>query len=68
MTEILDEAQAVLSRQTQKGITTYGGTLDQTNPSGPEILDHAIQEAADLLIYLVGLRRALGSVKEAPDG
>lgn len=55
---VLVEAFEVLEAQTQKGIRKYGGTLDTTEPGHDAILDHAIQEAADLLLYLIALRKA----------
>lgn len=60
MTDTISRAVAVLEAQTAKGVRKYGGTLDQTRPSGPELVDHAIQEAADLLLYLVALRNEGG--------
>lgn len=62
---ILDDAKSVLDHQTAKGVRKYGGPLDITRPGSEALLEHAIEEAADLLLYLTGLRRALA---EEDDG
>jgi hypothetical protein len=56
---ILDDAKAVLDRQDAKGRAKYGGTLDETQPTAAELISHAIEEAADMLIYLCALRKLL---------
>ena len=53
---ILDDAIAVLRQQDAKGRQKYGGPLDETQPDEAELIDHAIQEAADLLMYLCALK------------
>jgi hypothetical protein len=55
---ILDDAKAALDRQDAKGRKKYGGPLDVTKPGAVALIDHAIQEAADQLMYLCALRRA----------
>ena len=57
--DLLEEARKVLADQTAKGIRTYGQTLDVTKKTAPELLDEAIEEAADQLMYLLAARRAL---------
>lgn len=53
---ILDDAKTALDKQNTKGLEKYGGPLDDTKPSALELTDHAIEEAADQLMYLVGLK------------
>jgi hypothetical protein len=43
---------ADLRQREEKGIQTYGGTVDEANLSKQEWLQHAYEEALDLCIYL----------------
>jgi hypothetical protein len=43
---------ADLRQREEKGIQTYGGTVDEANLSKEEWLQHAYEEALDLCIYL----------------
>lgn len=53
---VLQKAIDVLRCQQQKGVERYGQTIEQSGLTRTEILDHAIEEAADLLIYLTAIR------------
>ncbi len=41
-----------LKAREDKGIQTYGGTVDQANLTKEQWLQHAYEEALDLCIYL----------------
>lgn len=56
MSDIIEASKAAIDKQHEKGLKKYGGSLDDTAPSAPELIDHAIEEAADQLNYLVALR------------
>lgn len=56
---VLSEAKTQLERQEDKGIKKYGGVLEDTNPTAEALIEHAIEEAADQLMYLVALRRRI---------
>lgn len=43
---------ADLKSREEKGIKTYGGTVDQANLTQEQWLQHAYEEALDLCIYL----------------
>ena len=43
---------ADLKAREEKGIKTYGGTVDQANLTKEQWLQHAYEEALDLCIYL----------------
>ncbi|MEC9266685.1 MAG: hypothetical protein VX464_11550 [Pseudomonadota bacterium] len=58
---ILERSKAALDRQHAKGLAKYGAPLDDTKPSALALIDHAIEEAADQLQYLVALRDRLMS-------
>lgn len=49
----------VLNRQTQKGLECYGVAIDQAKYTPLEMIDAAIEEAADQLIYLCELRERM---------
>lgn len=57
-----DEAKraAILDRQHAKGLAKYGTGLADCGLTRQQLLDHAAEEAADLLCYLL-------AAKEAPD-
>lgn len=46
-------------RQTEKGIAKYGGTLDDKELSPVELIDHAVEEHADAIFYLLKLKDKL---------
>ena len=52
MSKTLEKVIADLRQREEKGIQTYGGTVDQANLSKEEWLQHAYEEALDLCIYL----------------
>jgi len=56
MGEVRDEISRILDKQDAKGIRKYGGTLDNTRPTEAELIQHAIEECADMLQYLVALK------------
>lgn len=55
----LDEAKAALDRQTEKGLRKYGAILDDQDLTPLDLVQHAIEEAADSLLYLVAMKRRL---------
>jgi len=52
MSKILDEVINDLKQREQKGLSTYGTTVDRTDLTEKEWLQHAYEEALDLAIYL----------------
>lgn len=54
--KIIDIAKEILDSRQEKGIKTYGTTLDEANLSDKELLNHAIEEVADLFLYLTKLK------------
>ncbi|AFZ67553.1 hypothetical protein [Deinococcus peraridilitoris] len=57
-----DRARQQLQKQTDKGISKYGQTLDTYPGDYATVLQHALEEAADLTQYL------LRAADLAPDG
>lgn len=58
---VLAQRAAILDRQHAKGLAKYGTGLADCGLTRQQLLDHAAEEAADLLCYLI-------AAKEAPDG
>lgn len=52
MSKILEEVINDLKQREQKGLSTYGTTVDRTDLTEKEWLQHAYEEALDLAIYL----------------
>ncbi len=52
----LNNAKEILDSRQEKGVKTYGTTLDEANLSDKELLNHAIEEVADLFLYLTKLK------------
>ena len=53
------EIHALLEAQKNKGVRTYGTTLENGTVGAIEVIDHAMAEAADLLYYLTHLKAKL---------
>lgn len=62
---LVESAFDVLSKQSNKGQAQYGGysSLLERNPSPTALLDDAIEEAADMLLYLLALKHQLAKEK-----
>jgi hypothetical protein len=54
---IIYEVAALMRSRSQKGKDTYGTTMDRDDLSTEQWLDHAIEEALDLAIYLTKIKR-----------
>ena len=52
MSKTLEKVISDLRQREEKGIQTYGGTVDQANLTKEQWLQHAYEEALDLCIYL----------------
>lgn len=53
---LLNKVVAELEARELKGIDTYGTTLDRTDLTRSEWLQHAYEEALDLALYLKKLK------------
>lgn len=52
MSKILEQVINDLKQREQKGLSTYGTTLDRKDLTEKEWLQHAYEEALDLAMYL----------------
>ena len=58
MSKTLELVIVDLRQREEKGIQTYGGTVDEANLTKEQWLQHAYEEALDLCIYLKKLINA----------
>jgi hypothetical protein len=54
---IIYEVAKLMRMRSQKGKETYGTTMDRTDLKFDDWLDHAIEEALDLAIYLTKIKK-----------
>jgi hypothetical protein len=50
--KLLDEINADLQKRIDKGIKTYGTTLDDANLNKEELLNHLYEELLDSVFYI----------------
>ena len=60
---IIYEVGRLMRQRADKGKDTYGTTMDRDDLSTEEWLDHAIEEALDLAIYLTKIKNELQELK-----
>ena len=60
---IIYEVAQLMRQRADKGKQTYGTTMDRDDLSTDEWLDHAIEEALDLAIYLTKIKKELQELK-----
>ena len=60
---IIYEVAQLMRTRADKGKQTYGTTMDRDDLSTDEWLNHAIEEALDLAIYLTKIKRELNELK-----
>lgn len=58
--ETVQAAQQLLAERERVGLAKYGTTVDRKDLRPGDWLKHAIEEASDLLLYLISLQRELG--------
>lgn len=58
---IIYEVACRMKNRANDGLITYGVTMDRKDLSNEDWLDHAIEEALDLAIYLTKIKRQLCS-------
>lgn len=56
---IIYEVAQLMRNRADKGKHTYGTTMDRDDLSTDDWLDHAIEEALDLAIYLTKIKKEL---------
>jgi hypothetical protein len=64
--ETVQAAQRLLAERERVGLAKYGTTVDRTDLQAGDWLQHAIEEASDLLLYLIRLRDTIPRVTFHP--
>ena len=62
--DILAGVQALFVKQTEKGIRKYGAAVKADNLTQVEWCQHALEEHADSMVYLMALKKQLEEVSE----
>lgn len=57
--ETVQAAQRLLAERERFGLAKYGTTVDRTDLGAGDWLQHAIEEASDLLLYLIRLQQTM---------
>jgi hypothetical protein len=57
--ETVQAAQRLLAERERVGLAKYGTTVDRTDLQAGDWLQHAIEEASDLLLYLIRLQQTM---------
>ena len=57
--ETVQAAQRLLAERERFGLAKYGTTVDRTDLQAGDWLQHAIEEASDLLLYLIRLQQMM---------
>lgn len=57
--ETVQAAQRLLAERERFGLAKYGTTVDRTDLHAGDWLQHAIEEASDLLLYLIRLKQMM---------
>jgi hypothetical protein len=57
--ETVQAAQRLLAERERVGLVKYGTTVDRTDLQAGDWLQHAIEEASDLLLYLIRLQKTM---------
>lgn len=59
VSKTVQAAQRLLAERERVGVAKYGTTVDRTDLSPEQWLQHAIEEASDLLLYLIRLKQTM---------
>jgi hypothetical protein len=59
VSETVQAAQRLLAERERVGLAKYGTTVDRTDLQAGDWLQHAIEEASDLLLYLIRLQQTI---------
>jgi len=59
VSETVQAAQRLLAERERVGLVKYGTTVDRTDLQAGDWLQHAIEEASDLLLYLIRLQQTM---------
>ena len=67
MTNLLKDLISEFENREQRGFLKYGTTMDRTDLSLSEWVQHALEEAMDLSLYLIKIKQQLNDTQRFPD-
>lgn len=67
MSKLLDQLISEFQNREEKGFLKYGTTMDRTDLSLSEWVQHALEEAMDLSLYLIKIKQQLNDTQRFPD-
>lgn len=67
MTNLLKDLISEFENREQRGFLKYGTTMDRTDLSLSEWVQHALEEAMDLSLYLIKIKQQLNDTQGFPD-
>ena len=67
MSKLLDELISEFANREQRGFLKYGTTMDRQDLSLEEWIQHALEEAMDLSLYLMKIKQTLNDTQRLPN-
>ena len=67
MSKILDQLITEFQSREEQGLRKYGTTMDREDLSLSEWVQHALEEAMDLSLYLIKIKQQLNDTQRFPD-
>ena len=67
MSKILDQLISEFQSREERGFLKYGTTMDREDLSLSEWVQHALEEAMDLSLYLIKIKQQLNDTQRFPD-
>lgn len=67
MSNLLEQLISEFQSREERGFKKYGTTMDRTDLSLSEWVQHALEEAMDLSLYLIKIKQQLNDTQRLPD-
>ena len=67
MSNLLNQLISEFQSREERGFKKYGTTMDRTDLSLSEWVQHALEEAMDLSLYLTKIKQQLNDTQRLPD-
>lgn len=67
MSKLLDQLISEFEKREKRGLRKYGTTMDRTDLSLSEWVQHALEEAMDLSLYLTKIKQQLNDTQRFAD-
>jgi len=67
MSKLLDQLISEFQSREERGLRKYGTSMDRTDLSFDEWIQHALEESMDLCLYLNKIKQQLNDTQRFPD-